>query len=89
MSSQSPTPAIPSFATTLIHSLAQKGATIAGAWLVTHGALAAGDQTQAAQVLGGAIVLGAGLIWTYVRSQIDTARAKALANAPAISPPVA
>lgn len=75
-------PAIPSFAATFAHSLAQKAGTAAATALLAHGLISTGNSGKASELISGAILMAGSLAWTWVRDRIDHDRSLALAAAP-------
>jgi hypothetical protein len=79
-------PAVPSFAATLLHSLAQKAGTAVATALLARGIIASGQTDQDASLIAGGFLMAGSLAWTWVRSRIDHNRAVALAAAPPSQP---
>ncbi|HEY5072050.1 MAG TPA: hypothetical protein VII63_08465 [Caulobacteraceae bacterium] len=79
---------IPTFAQTLIHSLAQKGLTVVATAAAANGVIQTSQEAQFVSLGVSVALFAASCLWTWARTRIDTARNAALANAPAVHPPV-
>lgn len=83
MSQTDPSPVvIPTFAQTLLHSLAQKAVTMAAAALIANGLIQPGQQDQFVSLGIGVLMFAGSVGWTWLRTRIDHKRLIAAAVAP-------
>lgn len=78
MTDQPIVPPIPSFVTTLTHSLAQKAFTALATFLIGNGLIQSSQQSELVQTGVGVALFALSIGWTWLRTKIDTDRSKAL-----------